>query len=33
MYSTIKDHKSAVWLAENTSTHRANGLALYHAEI
>lgn len=23
MYSTIKDHKSHVWLTENTSTHRA----------
>lgn len=33
MYSTIKDHKSHVWLTENTSTHRANALALYNSEI
>lgn len=26
MYSTIKYHKSHVWLAENTSTHRASAL-------
>lgn len=33
MYSTIKDHKSHVWLTENISTHRANALAFYNSEI
>ncbi len=33
MYSPIKDHKSHVWLTENTTTHRVNALAFYNQEI
>lgn len=33
MYSTIKYHKSHVWLAENTSTHRASALTFYNSDI
>lgn len=33
MYSPIKDHKSHVWLTENTSTHRTNALAFSDSEI
>lgn len=32
MYSPIKDHKSHVWLNENTSTHRANALVFHNSE-
>lgn len=33
MYSPIKDHKSHVWLTENTSTHRASALAFFNSDI
>lgn len=33
MYSTIKDHKSHVWLNEKTSTHRAGALTSYNLGI